>query len=95
MKTALIATTLALLAAPAFAGEGNGEPFPLNLPGVTTTWTLGKPVSQNPFPYVAKNSTSTWTAGKNASANPFPYTTAATTHNLNHAGSARLAMSAR
>ena len=41
MKITLIAATLFSLAAlPAFAGEGNGDPFPLRTPGVTTSTQL-------------------------------------------------------
>lgn len=39
MKTTLFVTALTFLAAPAFAGEGNGEPFPLILPPISTTVT--------------------------------------------------------
>ena len=35
MKTTLLAAALLALAAPAFAGEGNGDPFPFAAPGVT------------------------------------------------------------
>ena len=35
MKTTLLAAALLALAAPAFAGEGNGNPFPYAAPGVT------------------------------------------------------------
>lgn len=54
MKTAILLAMLALTTAPAFAGEGNGDPFPLRTPGVTTRLIAGKPgASQNPFPYAA------------------------------------------
>lgn len=75
MKTALFLTALTLLAAPAVAGEGNGEPFPLNLPPISTTMTAGRVgTSQNPFPYYAATTSSQMTAGVvGSSQNPFPY----------------------
>ena len=74
MKTTLIATLIALAAAPAFAGEGNGEPFPLHVQGVTTRLTAGAASSQNPFPYSAAATSVTLTPGVvGSSQNPFPY----------------------
>ena len=75
MKITLLATMIALAAAPAFAGEGNGEPFPLVVQGVTTRLTAG-PVgsSQNPFPYGAAGTPVTMTRGiAGSSQNPFPW----------------------
>ena len=85
MKTATFAIALAVLAAPALvapaiAGEGQGDPFPLTTNGINTTMTAGKVgSSQNPFPYTAAGTTTTWVAGKvGSSQNPFPFTASST-----------------
>lgn len=90
MKIALFLTALTLLAAPAVAGEGNGEPFPLNLPPISTTMTAGRVgTSQNPFPYAAAAVTSSMTAGTvGSSQNPFPYAVAGIARNSNPATAA-------
>lgn len=88
MKIASLAITLAFLAAPALvapanAGEGQGEPFPLTTSGKTTaTWTAGTVGSaDNPFPYSAAASSTQWTSGPVGSAdNPFPYVASGTTY---------------
>jgi hypothetical protein len=87
MKNSLFAIAFAVLAAPvlvapASAGEGNGNPFPLTTNGINTTMTAGKAgSSQNPFPYTAAGQTTKWVAGKVGSTqNPFPYTTSSTTY---------------
>jgi len=88
MRTILLATALAVLAAPAFAeGEGNGEPYALILPPISTTMTAGKVgSSQNPFPYSAASTGTTMTAGKaGSSQNPFPFGVAGTTRSFNPA----------
>lgn len=86
MKNSLFAIAFAVVAAPvlvapAIAGEGNGNPFPLTTNGINTTMTAGKVgSSQNPFPYTAAGQSTRWVAGKAGSAqNPFPYTTSSTT----------------
>ena len=85
MKISSFAVAFTLLAtpalvAPATAGEGNGNPFPLTTNGINTTMTAGKiGSSQNPFPYTAAGTTTTWVAGKvGSSQNPFPYTASST-----------------
>lgn len=95
MKTApLLAapllTALTLLAVPAVAGEGNGEPFPLNMPPISTTMTAGRVgSSQNPFPYYAATTSSQMTAGTvGSSQNPFPYGVAGTARSYNPATAA-------
>lgn len=90
MKTALFLTALTLLAAPAVAGEGNGEPFPLNLPPISTTMTAGRVgTSQNPFPYYAATTSSQMTAGVvGSSQNPFPYGVAGTARSFDPATAA-------
>ncbi len=87
MKNSLFAIAFAVLAAPvlvapASAGEGSGNPFPLTTNGINTTMTAGKVGStQNPFPYTAAGQTTKWVAGKVGSTqNPFPYTTSSTTY---------------
>jgi len=87
MKKSFLAIAFAVLAAPALvapasAGEGNGNPFPMTTNGINTTMTAGKVgSSQNPFPYTAAGQTTKWVAGKVGSAqNPFPYTTSSTTY---------------
>ena len=87
MKITLFVTALTLLAAPALAGEGNGEPFPLILPPIATTMTAG-PIgsNQNPFPYYAATNPSKLTAGTvGSSQNPFPYAVAGTPRSFNPA----------
>jgi len=76
MKTTLLVSLLALAAAPAFAAEGNGEPFPLHVRGVTTTLRPGVAGSnQNPFPYSAPGTSTTMTRGVvGSNQNPYPYT---------------------
>ncbi len=87
MKTTLFVTALTLLAAPAMAGEGNGEPFPLILPPIATTMTAGTVgSSQNPFPYYAAPTTSKMTMGTVGTAqNPFPYAVAGVSRAYNPA----------
>ena len=56
MRFILFAATIAagLSAHAAYAGEGNGDPFPFRAPGVTTTFSGYKalpPGLDDPFPY--------------------------------------------
>lgn len=87
MKTYLLATVLALAAVPAVAGEGNGEPYALNLPAISTTMVAGTVgSSQNPFPYTARGSNVHLTAGRvGSSQNPFPFAAATTAQSFNPA----------
>jgi hypothetical protein len=99
MKSSLLVIAFAVLSAPAFvapasAGEGNGNPFPLTTNGINTTMIAGKVGSnQNPFPYTAAGQTTKWVAGKvGSNQNPFPYTTSSTTYSTGpdvNTGSAR------
>ena len=54
MKTILLATVaVAALAMPAFAGEGNGEPFPMRSSGTTATIALRRAdTGSNAYPNV-------------------------------------------
>lgn len=54
MKTILLAAVaMTALALPAFAGEGNGEPFPMRGNGTTATIALRRPdTGSNAFPSV-------------------------------------------
>ncbi len=78
MRTTLFVTVLTLLAAPAFAGEGNGEPFPLIMPPLSTTVFTGTAASgRNPSTYYAAPTTSNMTMGTaGAAQNPSPYAVA-------------------
>jgi hypothetical protein len=54
MKTLIAAAALSLMAGAAFAGEGNGDPFPFRVAGPTTylnNYKQAAPASQNPFPF--------------------------------------------
>ena len=64
MRFTLLAATAAvgLFAHAAYAGEGNGDPFPFRAPGVTTTFNGYKALPANmadPFPFRAHAQTVT------------------------------------
>lgn len=56
MKTLIAATALSLVAGAAFAGEGQGDPFPFAAPPVSVSmqgYKQAPGTSQNPFPFTA------------------------------------------
>ena len=54
MKTLIATAALSLLAGAAFAGEGNGDPFPYSAPGQVVSlknYKQAAPAKQNPYPF--------------------------------------------
>lgn len=60
MKTLIAALALTVAAGTAFAAEGNGDPFPYQAPGITTSlqgYKQAAGANQNPFPFSASTTT--------------------------------------